>query len=85
MLLANFDKNIQKLKGQIVENPSMGIHEKENIFNNIDSLEEERDKKLESVLMKILPEAFAVVRETARRLTINKKLVVKIIRCKHIE
>jgi preprotein translocase subunit SecA len=34
-------------------------------------LEEERDEKLEEVLNQILPEAFAVVKETARRFTKN--------------
>jgi preprotein translocase subunit SecA len=54
----------------------MGILEKEAIFESIDKLEEERNKKLEEVLMEVLPKAFAVVKETAFRWSNNKKLEV---------
>lgn len=52
--------------------------EKENLFNHIDSLIKERDKQLEVCLNEILPEAFAVVKETARRLRENDELEVSI-------
>ena len=51
-------------------------HEKEEVFNQIDKLEEDRNKKLEDILLDVLPQAFAVVKETARRFKENEKLVV---------
>ena len=50
--------------------------EKEQLFSQIDELQKERDKELEVVLLEILPEAFAVVRETARRFKDNETISV---------
>lgn len=52
--------------------------EKENLFNLTDSLLKERDKQLEVCLNEILPEAFAVVKETARRLRENDEIEVSV-------
>ncbi|MCS7188790.1 MAG: preprotein translocase subunit SecA [Bacteroidia bacterium] len=46
------------------------------LFERLDQLRVERNRQLEAILRKLLPEAFAIVRETARRLTENKRLVV---------
>jgi preprotein translocase subunit SecA len=43
------------------------MDEKEKIFNQIDELEKIEYDKTETILMEILPEAFAVIKETARR------------------
>jgi preprotein translocase subunit SecA len=51
--------------------------QKEKFLNKIDELIKEKDKHLEEVLMEILPEAFAVVKETARRFSENKDLSLK--------
>ena len=61
---------------RIEENPDLDINEKENIFGQIDKLEEERDKQLEVVLLEVLPKAFAIVKETARRFKEIGKLEV---------
>ncbi|MGB0524119.1 MAG: preprotein translocase subunit SecA, partial [Flammeovirgaceae bacterium] len=58
------------------DEPDLTIDEKEEIFARIDKLEENRNKDLEDVLLDILPQAFAVVKETARRLKENGQLVV---------
>jgi preprotein translocase subunit SecA len=50
---------------------------KDAIYQEVDSLKKERDAKIEEVLKEILPEAFAVVKETARRFKENKALVSK--------
>ena len=55
---------------------SLDIWEREEIFNKIDKIEEKIDKDLESYLNEILPEAFAIVKETARRFKENKEVVV---------
>jgi len=52
------------------------IDAKERIYQELDSAREALNEQLEEVLRDMLPEAFAVVKETARRLTENKKLEV---------
>src|SRR6202000_846164 len=42
----------------------------------LDKLQKDRDKQLEAILMDILPEGFAVVKETARRLKENSSIEV---------
>ena len=75
--LKETDDQLADLHKSVEDNTDMDIREKESVFDQIDKLEEERDKQLEEVLMKVLPEGFAVVKETARRLKENKKLEVK--------
>ncbi|MES2797682.1 MAG: preprotein translocase subunit SecA, partial [Bacteroidota bacterium] len=74
--LAEIDTQIEELKQNAETDLDLSVDEKEVIFNKIDKLELERNKELELVLKEILPQAFAVVKETARRFTENKKLVV---------
>ena len=74
--LSSIDKQMDDLQNKVDNDSSLGIHEKEAIFNQIDSLEEDRFKELEKILMRILPEAFAIVRETAKRFKDNEELVV---------
>lgn len=52
------------------------IHAKDEIYQQVDKLKKERLKKIEEVLKEIHPEAFAVVKETARRLSTNTELEV---------
>lgn len=74
--LSDIDTELDSLKAQ-TETASIDIHDKDDLFKQIDKLKKQRDVELEKVLLEILPEAFAVVKETARRLTENKQLVVK--------
>ncbi len=48
---------------------------RDTIYENIDKIKKDRDQELEKILWEILPEAFAVVKETARRFTDNEELV----------
>src|SRR5215471_17278372 len=48
---------------------------KDAIYQEVDKLKKDRDKKIEEALLEILPEAFAVVKETARRFKENKEIV----------
>jgi preprotein translocase subunit SecA len=66
---------IANLKAQ-AEAEDVDIDEQETMFNEIDVIEKKVLKKIEEVLLEILPEAFAVVKETARRFTENTELVV---------
>lgn len=67
--------DIEKLKIEAVN--CEDINEKEDIYYKIDSIEEVVYENSEKVLNEILPEAFAVVKETAKRFFHNEKLVVK--------
>ncbi len=49
---------------------------KEDLFDKLDELRKERDSHLEKILKEILPEAFAVVKETARRFMENEIIEV---------
>ncbi len=74
--LKGIDDKIEALHQKIADNPDLDIHDKEEVFAEIDKLEEDRNTDLEKVLMNILPEAFAIVKETARRYKENGKLEV---------
>ncbi|MBD1429139.1 preprotein translocase subunit SecA [Sphingobacterium litopenaei] len=73
--LKEIDVEIAEQKTK-ADDHSVDISEKTEVYEKIDKLNKERDKKLEEVLADILPEAFAVVKETARRLTENPFLEV---------
>ena len=70
------EDEIASLKAK-VENDKPSIEEREEIYNRIDKLEEQINTKLEDVLNEILPLAFAVMKDTARRFKENKEIVVK--------
>jgi len=74
--LQNIDEELKALHQRIADEPNLDIDQKEEIFKEIDALEEQRNEELEKVLMEVLPDAFAIVKETARRLKDNGKLVV---------
>jgi preprotein translocase subunit SecA len=74
--LKDIDDRIAALHQRIADEPDLDIMQKETVFNEIDELEKVRNKDLETVLMEVLPQAFAIVKETARRLKENTKLVV---------
>ncbi len=73
--LSEIDEKVAELKSQ-TEVEDIDLIEKDNLFKEIDKLAKKRDEELELVLMEILPEAFAVVKETARRFSENKELRV---------
>ncbi len=73
--LSSIDKEIEAVKSKSDET-ELSIAEKTAIYAEVDKLQKERDQQLEKVLLEILPEAFAVVKETARRFTENPALEV---------
>jgi len=73
--LAEIDAQIQAVKER-VDNPELEVGEKVDLYTEIDKLEKDRNKELEVTLLEILPEAFAVVKETAKRFTENKTIEV---------
>jgi preprotein translocase subunit SecA len=68
---------INELDASIENNPQMDMNEKEDLYRKIDELKKEENKKIEELLKEILPEAFAVVRETARRFSAHTEIRVK--------
>lgn len=48
---------------------------KDTVYQEVDKLKKDRDEKIEEILKEILPEAFAVVKETARRFKENAELI----------
>ncbi len=64
---------IAELKAKVEETE---IEEREQLFNEIDKLETAVLDKYEVALDEVLPEAFAIVKETARRFTQNEEVVV---------
>ena len=70
---AELNKKIDDLKASI-ENTE--IEKREVIFNQIDKLEKEVLDKYEEALNEVLPTAFAIVKDTARRFTENEELAV---------
>ncbi|MCR9286780.1 MAG: preprotein translocase subunit SecA [Bacteroidetes bacterium] len=72
--LKGVDEDIEQVKKEALNEPD--LNKKEDLFKEVDELTKERDKHLEVILKEILPEAFAVVKETARRFMNNETLTV---------
>ena len=70
------EAEITNLKEQIETDLSLSISDKEAIYAQIDKLDEDILTQIEEVLNEIQGEAFAVIKETARRFTENKTLEV---------
>ncbi len=66
-------REIAELKGQV---ESAELSEREALWEKIDTLEDQVKDKLEDKLNEILPEAFAVMKSTARRFAENSEITV---------
>ena len=73
--VSTVDNEIAELKKKAEELAFTEIMQKDEIYQQIDKLGKQRNEKLEEVLNEILPEAFAVMKETARRFANNTELV----------
>ncbi len=73
--LTDIDAEIAKQKAAADEHPETDLHAREAIYNEVDKLIKKRDQQIEEILEKILPEAFAVVKEASRRLKENPVIV----------
>jgi len=71
----SLEKELAELKAQ-ASDINTHVQDKEVLFDSIDRLAKTIDEKIEEVLEEIRPEAFAVVKETARRWAENGKLEV---------
>ena len=66
-------REIAELRGQV---ESAELSEREALWEKIDTLEDQVKDKLEDKLNEILPEAFAVMKSTARRFAENSEITV---------
>jgi len=73
--------HLQKINGEIAgkqkaaeELPIDDINGRDNYYKEIDELKKDKDKQLEVILLELLPEAFATVKETSRRFKENETL-----------
>ncbi|MFA5575579.1 MAG: preprotein translocase subunit SecA [Brumimicrobium sp.] len=69
------ENEIQEMEAKATSEET-SVTDKEHLFEQIDKLKNDLDKKIEEILEEILPDAFATVKETARRWAQNKELVV---------
>ena len=69
-----YEQAIEELQGQVVQ--IADIDQKERLYEQIDLQEQEATHRIEALLNELLPEAFAVVKETARRFVHNTTLEV---------
>ena len=73
--LAETDNSITELNNQAENLPFSDIGGKDALYTEIDALKKKRDEHIEEILDILLPEAFAVVKETARRFKENSQLI----------
>jgi len=73
--IAEINSQIDKIKKEIEE--VTDFDKKEGLFSQIDKLNEKAYNVSENTLNEILPKAFAVVKETAKRFVENKEVIVE--------
>ena len=71
---APFEKRIEEIKAKLEED--IPVSEKETLATESDKLVKEEDEQIEKMLEAILPEAFAIMKSTARRFKENETIVV---------
>ena len=71
---APFEKRINEIKAKLEED--IPVNEKEQLATESDKLVKEEDEQIEKVLEEILPEAFAIMKSTARRFKENETIEV---------
>lgn len=72
--LKDIDAQIIETNQRAESLPYNDLVGKDAIYQEVDRLKKDRDQKLEEILKEIQPEAFAVVKETARRFKENQQV-----------
>ena len=73
--LVEIDNDIKSLNEQAEQLPVEDIIGRDDLYKAIDELKKKRNQQIEEILEKILPEAFAVVKEAGRRFKENETIV----------
>ena len=66
------EEKIAELQAKLEEEDITSVDERESMYDTIDALKKETDEIVAKTLDEILPEAFAIVKNTARRFAENK-------------
>ncbi|MBM3435970.1 MAG: preprotein translocase subunit SecA, partial [Bacteroidetes bacterium] len=74
--ISGIEQQIGSLKDNLNNNQEMEVEEKEELWKKVDDLEKQSYEKTQDILNQILPEAFAVIKETAKRFKENKIIEV---------
>src|SRR5688572_31754806 len=72
--LKGIDAEIAQANKEAEELPFTDLNGKDTIYQQVDKLRKQRNQEIEDILKEILPEAFAVVKETARRFKENQEI-----------
>ena len=70
------EEKVAQIRGQLTD-PEMEVAKKEKLATELDELVKTIDKKIEEILDQVLPEAFAIMKSTARRFKENERIRVK--------
>ena len=70
------EEKVAQIREQLSD-PEMEVSRKEKLATELDELVKTIDKKIEEILNEVLPEAFAIVKSTARRFKENERIRVK--------
>ena len=73
--LAPIDARIVAKQQEAEALPAADLNGRDAIYQEVDKIKKERNQELEKVLEQILPEAFAVIKETARRFSQQSEVV----------
>ncbi len=71
---APFEKRIEEIKAKLEED--IPVNEKETLATESDKIVKEEDEAIEKALLEILPEAFSIMKSTARRFKENETIEV---------
>ncbi len=74
--IAPIEAEIEQCTAQM-ESSDISVEQKEKIATQKDKLKKDVNEKIEEVLIEILPEVFAIVKDTARRFAQNERLEVE--------
>ena len=74
--IADEEAELAQLRERIENEYDMPVEEKQELYKRIEILEKDSYDKTQEILLEILPEAFAVVKDTARRFAENEEVEV---------
>jgi preprotein translocase subunit SecA len=69
-------EEVNGIKARVEKEYDLNVEAKEALYKQVDELEKDITTKIEVVLNEILPEAYAILKDTSRRFSENEELVV---------
>ena len=67
---------VDAIKARVEKEYDLDVETKENLYKQVDEIEKDITKKIEEVLTEILPEAYAILKDTSRRFAENEEITV---------